>query len=96
MRTNVPLKAPLYLPFHVPDRSGAPIAADDEGGVEAADATGAELVAAALVPAGGDVESVDFPLLEDEQEAINDADVQITTTSLIRAMAAPPRCSSSC
>jgi hypothetical protein len=94
VRTKVPLKEPLYLPFQVPERPAARTVARDDVVVVAAGVTGAllleacELVRAA--PAGAELEPSDVAL-PDEHAAANMATVPIAATRVVRDMSMPPQ-----
>ena len=96
-RTNVPVYAPLYVPFQLPDSTGPATRSDDLAGLVGA----AELDwRADVTPAAGEVDTwaagvedaddVEDAALPDEHAATSAAAVPTTKISLVRFMSSPP------
>jgi hypothetical protein len=92
-RTNVPVYAPLYVPFQSPESTGPAPSSDDFVRLVGAVALdwGADVTLAGAVDDGAGVDDVDDVALLDEHAASRAAAVPTTKISFVRFMSLPPR-----
>ena len=90
-RTNVPVYAPLYVPFQLPDSAGPATRSDDLVGLVSAATLDwrADVTLAREVDNGAGVDDVEDVASLDEHAATSAAAVPTTKISFVRFMSSP-------